>query len=144
MPQTVHINYARHRAPGLQRLLYIEDEPDIQAIVTLTLEELGQFTVLGCSSGSEAIAAAADFAPDLILLDVMIPGMDGQTTLKALRQLPGLASTPVIFMTAKTGPKEMAELKKQGAIAVIAKPFDPLTLCDEIRSAWRTQFNPPS
>ena len=141
MPQTVHINHAQHGSPNLQRLLYIEDEPSIQAIVTLTLEDLGQFTVLGCSSGSEAIATGADFLPDLILLDVMMPGMDGLTTLKALRQLPGLTTTPVIFMTAKTSSREMANLKNQGAIAVIAKPFDPLTLCDEIRSAWHAHFN---
>ncbi len=139
MPQTARINHAQSSAPSLQRLLYIEDEPSIQAIIKLTLEEIGQFTVLGCSSGSEAIAAAVDFMPDLILLDVMMPGMDGPTTLKALRQLPKLASTPVIFMTAKTNSREIADLKAQGAIAVIAKPFDPLTLCDEIKNAWHIQ-----
>ncbi len=139
MPQTVHINHAQNRAPALQRLLYVEDEPGIQEIIKLTLEELGQFTVLGCSSGSEAIATGAAFRPDLILLDVMMPGMDGPTTLKALRQIPGLASIPVMFMTAKNNAREIANLKAQGAVAVIAKPFDPLTLCDEIRNAWYSQ-----
>ncbi len=138
MPQTVRINHAQNAVPTLQRLLYIEDEPSIQAIVKLTLEDIGRFTVHGCTSGSEAIATGADFMPDLILLDVMMPGMDGPTTLKALRQLPELAATPVIFMTAKNSPEEIARLKAEGAIAVITKPFDPLTLCDEIQNAWHT------
>ncbi len=136
MPQTVHINPAQNGSSALQHLLYIEDEPGIQEIVKLTLEDQGQFTVLSCNSGSEAIAMGAAFKPDLILLDVMMPGMDGVTTLKALRQIPELASTPAIFMTAKNDSGEIAALKAQGAIAVIAKPFDPFTLCDEIRSAW--------
>ncbi len=138
MPQTVRINHAQDPVPTLRRLLYIEDEPSIQAIVKLALEEIGQFTVHSCTSGSEAISTGADFMPDLILLDVMMPGMDGPTTLKALRQLPELATTPVIFMTAKNSPEEIASLKAQGAIAVITKPFDPLTLCDEIQGAWHT------
>ncbi len=143
MPQTARINHAQSSTsttPTLQRLLYIEDEPSIQAIIKLTLEEIGQFTVHGCISGSEAIASGPGFMPDLILLDVMMPGMDGPTTLKALRQLPELASVPVIFMTAKTTSREIAELKALGAIAVIAKPFDPMTLCDEIKNAWHLQF----
>ncbi len=138
MPQTVPINHAEKTVPTLRRLLYIEDEPSIQAIVKLTLEEIGRFTVYSCSSGSEAISNGAEFMPDLILLDVMMPGMDGPTTLKALRQLPELATTPVIFMTAKNSPDEIGSLKAQGAIAVITKPFDPLTLCDEIQNAWNT------
>ena len=136
MPQTVPINHAEKTVPTLRRLLYIEDEPSIQAIVKLTLEEIGRFTVYSCSSGSEAISNGAEFMPDLILLDVMMPGMDGPTTLKALRQLPELATTPVIFMTAENNPDEIGNLKAQGAIAVITKPFDPLTLCDEIQNAW--------
>ncbi len=141
MPQTVPINHSQTPAPALQRLLYIEDEPSIQAIVKLTLEDIGQFTVHSCTSGSEAISSGADFLPDLILLDVMMPGMDGPTTLKALRQLPELATTPVIFMTAKNTPEEIASLKAQGAIAVITKPFDPMTLCDEIQNAWHTYYS---
>ncbi len=138
MPQTAPANHAPS-APALRRLLYVEDDPSILAIVKLTLEGLGKFVVHSCTSGSEAIETGAGFKPDLILLDVMMPGMDGPTTLKALRQLPGLATTPAIFMTATTGPDDVAELMAQGAIAVIAKPFDPLTLCEEIKSAWHIQ-----
>jgi len=137
MPQTVNANHTH--PPTLQRLLYVEDDPGIQAIVKLALEDIGQFTVNSCSSGSEAIATGVAFIPDLILLDVMMPEMDGPTTLKELRQIPELAATPVIFVTANNNPQEVAYLKEQGAIAVIAKPFNPLTLCDEIKNAWHIQ-----
>ena len=136
MPQTVRLNHAPARAPKLQRLLYVEDDPGIQAIVRLTLEELGGFTVYSCSSGHEAVATAAGFKPDLILLDVIMPEMSGPATLAALRRIPELAAVPVIFMTAKNDPHELTSLKEQGAIAIIGKPFDPVTLCDEIRDAW--------
>ncbi len=92
----------------LHRILYVEDEPDIQAVAKLALEMVGGFTVKVCSSGEEALREAAAFAPDMILLDVMMPGMDGPSTLKALRELPSLAELPVAFMTAKVQPAEVA------------------------------------
>jgi CheY-like chemotaxis protein len=76
------------------------------------------------------------FSPDLLLLDVMMPEMDGPTTLKALRQIPGTLPTPVIFMTAKVQPAEVEELRTLGALDVIAKPFDPMTLADQIKKIW--------
>lgn len=121
---------------ALQRILYIEDEPDIQRVVKLALEALGGFTVELCSSGAEALRRAPDLAPDLILLDVMMPEMDGPTALRLLRQIPALAQTPVIFMTAKVQPDEIAHFKAMGALAVIAKPFDPMTLVETVRNAW--------
>ncbi|HFC53581.1 MAG TPA: response regulator [Gammaproteobacteria bacterium] len=142
MPQTVRLNHAPARAPRLQRLLYVEDDPGIQAIVRLTLEELGRFTVLSCSSGHQAVTTAAGFRPDLMLLDVIMPEMDGPATLVALRRLPELATVPVIFMTAKNDPRELADLREMGAIAIIGKPFDPVTLCDEIRDAWAAEHTP--
>jgi CheY-like chemotaxis protein len=117
----------------LDRILYVEDDSDIQAVATLALQAVGGFQLRVCSSGREAIEAAPDFSPDLILLDVMMPGMDGPATLKALRTLPGTAQTPVVFMTAKVQPSEVAQYKEMGALDVIAKPFDPMTLADAVR-----------
>lgn len=120
----------------LSRILFVEDEPDIQSVARLALESVGGFTVEICSSGSEAVSKAAAFSPDLFLLDYMMPGMDGPTTLKALRGIPGLAEIPAIFMTAKVLPQEIAGLKELGAIEVIAKPFDSMRLSDQIKEAW--------
>jgi two-component system OmpR family response regulator len=121
----------------LNRILYVEDEPDIQAVTKLALEEIGGFTLEVCGNGDEALAKAVEFAPDLLLLDVMMPGMDGPTTLKALREIPQLTETPAIFMTAKVQPHEVEEYKALGAIDVIAKPFDPMTLSENLRDIWR-------
>jgi DNA-binding response OmpR family regulator len=120
----------------LKRLLFVEDEVDIQVVARLALEAVGGFQVFICSSGQEALANAPDFGPDLILLDVMMPGMDGPSTLKALRELPLTATTPVIFMTAKVQPYEVAEYKRLGALDVIAKPFDPMRLSANINAIW--------
>lgn len=120
----------------LNRILYVEDEPDIQMVAKLALEMVGGFTVKICSSGQEALAEAVAFTPDLVLLDVMMPGMDGPATLKGLRSLPELAATPVVFMTAKVQPQEVQHYKSLGAVDVIAKPFDPMTLASQVRSAW--------
>jgi len=120
----------------LQRILYVEDEPDIQAVARIALETVGGFTVKICSSGEEALQAATGFAPDLILLDVMMPGMDGPTTLHALRKLPELETTPAVFMTAKVQPQEVEHFKSSGALDVIAKPFDPMELSAQIKSIW--------
>ena len=102
----------------------------------MALEEIGGFSLEVCGNGDEALAKAVDFAPDLLLLDVMMPGMDGPTTLKALREIPELANTPAIFMTAKVQPHEVEEYKALGAVDVIAKPFDPMTLSENLRNIW--------
>lgn len=124
----------------LQRILYVEDEPDIQAVAKLALEMVGGFTVKICSSGEEALREAVAFAPDMILLDVMMPGMDGPSTLMALREQPGLANLPVAFMTAKVQPAEVAYYKSLGARDVIAKPFDPMALASQVRAIWEASF----
>lgn len=120
----------------LKRILYVEDEPDIQAVAKLALEMVGGFSLQICSSGQEALDKAAGFAPQVILLDVMMPGMDGPATLVALREIPELAAVPAIFMTAKVQPGEVAHYKKLGAVDVIPKPFDPMTLSATIQSIW--------
>jgi two-component system OmpR family response regulator len=120
----------------LERILYAEDEPDIQAVAKLALEMVGGFKVLICGNGSEALQKITGFAPDLILLDVMMPGMDGPTTLKNLRADPATAGIPVIFLTAKVQPPEVALYQAMGALNVIAKPFDPMTLAAQVKQIW--------
>jgi len=122
--------------PELSRILYVEDDPDIQAIAMMVLETISGFTVQACSSGKEALEKAVAFQPDLILLDVMMPGMDGPETLKGLRNFPELQATPVVFMTAKVQPQEVQGYIALGAVGVIAKPFDPMTLAQELRDIW--------
>ena len=120
----------------LTRILYVEDEPDIQMVARLALEAIGGYTVEICSSGADALTRAPTFHPQLILLDVMMPGMDGPTTLKNLRELPDFSATPIIFMTAKVQPGEVAEYLALGAIGVIPKPFDPMTLSAQVQAIW--------
>ncbi|GMR16425.1 MAG: response regulator [Gammaproteobacteria bacterium] len=120
----------------LKKILYVEDEPDIQMIARVALENVGGFELLVCSSGAEAVEKAANFNPDLLLLDVMMPGMDGPSTLQELRKIPQLAKTPVMFMTAKVQPQEVEFLKSLNVADVIAKPFDPMGLANNIRESW--------
>ncbi len=121
---------------ALKRILMVDDEPDIRAIAHLSLTAVGGFTVELCSSGPEALQKAGPFAPDLILLDVMMPGMDGPTALKGFREIPALADTPVVFMTAKVQPQEVAQLMACGAVDVLPKPFDPMTLPGSLQRIW--------
>lgn len=121
---------------ALKTILYAEDEEDIRAIAQIALEDIGGFTVKYCLDGLKALELAKTFIPDLLLLDVMMPGMDGPTALKELRKIPDFSTIPVIFMTAKIQTNELEEYKTLGAIEVIAKPFDPMTLADEITKAW--------
>lgn len=120
----------------LKRILYVDDEPDIRAVAQIALETVGGFTVALFASAAEALAEAAAFAPDLILLDVMMPEMDGPATLAALRQLPACANTPVVFLTAKVQASEVDHLKALGAVDVVAKPFKPLQLPQTLREIW--------
>lgn len=120
----------------LKKILYVEDEPDIQMIARVALENVGGFELMVCSSGPEAIEKAESFGPDLLLLDVMMPGMDGPSTLQELRKIPSIAKTPVMFMTAKVQPQEVEFLKSLNVADVIAKPFDPMGLANNIRESW--------
>ena len=126
--------------PDLNRILFVEDDLDIQSVARLALVAVGKFTVKICSSGTAALETAPAFAPDLILLDVMMPGMDGPSTLKALRQLPETANIPVVFMTAKVQTHEVARYQELGAVDVIAKPFEPMTLSTTVRSIWQNFY----
>ena len=120
----------------LERVLCVEDEEDIRKIEVIALESLGGLKVRACGSGAEAIKEAPDFSPQIILLDVMMPGMDGPTALKSLRTIPGLEETPVVFVTAKVHPDEIKYYLDMGAVDVICKPFDPTTLAAQLRAIW--------
>ena len=121
----------------LKRILFIEDEASIRTIAVTVLEAVGGFVVVACNSGKQALAAAPVANADLILLDVMMPEMDGPATLKALRDIPQTTQTPAIFMTAKVQANEIQHYKSLGAIDVIAKPFDPMTLSAQISEIWQ-------
>ncbi len=129
----------------LTRVLLIEDEPDIQLIVRYSLESIAGLIIEVASSGREALQKAPGFAPDLILLDVMMPDMDGPTTLEHLRALPEIADAPVVFLTAKVQPHEVRRYRQLGALEVIAKPFDPLALARRVQEIWgrHTEISPP-
>jgi len=120
----------------LTRILYVEDDDDIRTVASFALKAVGGFTVEACASGQEALARAQGFAPQLLLLDVMMPGMDGPTTLGRLRALPGLQETPAVFMTAKVQPQEVNRYRELGSLDVISKPFDPMTLSSSVREIW--------
>ncbi|WP_133140878.1 response regulator [Legionella genomosp. 1] len=120
----------------LSSILYAEDEADIREIAQVALEDLGNFKVIFCHDGYEVIEAAKGIIPDLILLDVMMPGMDGPSALIELRKLPRYTDIPAIFMTAKIQSEEVEQYKSLGAVDVIAKPFDPMTLASDIRAIW--------
>jgi two-component system, OmpR family, response regulator len=126
--------------PPLKRILLVEDEADIRTVATLALQAVGGFTIASVSNGHEALETAPTFVPDLILLDVMMPGLDGPATLHALRAQPQTAEIPVMFMTAKVQPQEVAELRALGALGVIAKPFSPMTLPTTINQLWTQQY----
>lgn len=126
----------------LNKILLVEDEEDIRTIAQIALEDIGKFTVSYCGSGKEAIQQALMFDPDLILMDMMMPGMDGATTLKELRKYPSLTKTPIVFMTARAQKREITEYLELGAIDVIPKPFDPMTLATTLRQIWEKTHGP--
>lgn len=119
----------------LKKILYVEDEPDIQTVASMALTA-GGFDVECYSSGEEALKRIPLYKPDLILLDVMMPGMDGPTTLKKIRENPESKDIPIIFMTAKVQAKEVEHYKQIGGMDVIAKPFDPMLLSQTIQEIW--------
>jgi CheY-like chemotaxis protein len=122
------------------KLLYVDDEPDIREVATFSLEIDPEIEVRTASSGAEALSTldSGAFTPDVILLDVMMPDMDGPTTLSNIRQREALQSTPVIFITARAQPHERAAFLEKGAIGVITKPFDPMTLAQDVRTLLAT------
>ncbi|HEX8704191.1 MAG TPA: response regulator [Myxococcaceae bacterium] len=117
----------------IRKVLLVDDEDDIRTVGNLSLSRVGGWQTVLASSGAEAVKKAAAERPDLILLDVMMPGMDGPTTFTQLRAQEATATTPIIFMTAKVQKQEVARYLELGAVGVIGKPFDPMTLPTEIK-----------
>ncbi len=123
-------------APPLKKILCIDDEDDILQVATLALEQIGGFEVSSCNSGKAGLEYVCKMPPDLILLDAMMPHMDGPSTLKELRKNPETGIIPVIFMTARVQPEQIQEYIAIGAVGVITKPFDPMTLSKDIALLW--------
>jgi len=117
------------------KILHVEDDPDILEVAKLALEVVGGFEVLQCSSGAAALEQASGFGPDVFLLDMMMPEMSGEQVLANLRKDNQFDDVPAIFMTARAQASEVEALKASGAIEVIVKPFDPMTLADQIKEA---------
>jgi len=128
--------YGSAAGPGsaqLARVLVAEDDPDIRAVIELALARVGGLDVVACADGAVALALATRDPPDLILLDVMMPVMDGVETLARLKAEPATANIPVVFLTARVQPRDLERYYAKGALAVIAKPFDPMTLAKQLR-----------
>jgi CheY-like chemotaxis protein len=118
-------------SPG--RLLLVDDDDDIRTIATISLERVGGWTVVAAASGAAALEAAAQDGPfDAVLLDVMMPDMDGPATLEGLRAGPLPADVPIVFLTAKLQPADQTRLNSLGAAGVLAKPFDPMVLPQDL------------
>jgi CheY-like chemotaxis protein len=120
----------------LKTILYVDDEPDIREVVQMSLSLVDGLDVQVCESGERALQLLPVIKPDLLLLDVMMPGMDGPSTLQKMRSIPALAKIPVVFMTAKAMPQEVARFRELGAVSVIAKPFDPIQLGNQVVAVW--------
>jgi CheY-like chemotaxis protein len=129
--------------PALRKVLVVEDNPDIRTIVRAALEMMGGFEVRACESGAEALEAVAQFGPQLMLLDVMMPDLDGPGVLGRLRERPDTAALPVVFLTAKAAPLEIQRLRALGALDVLTKPFDPMTLHEQVQAIWAAAVDPP-
>ena len=123
------------------RVLHVDDSDDMHQIVLLALETVGNLEVAQAGSGVEALDLAVAFEPDIFLLDVMMPEMTGPETLKNLRKIPKFAATPVIFLTAKAQPEDIADLMALGALTVMTKPFDPMTLAEKIVKTWESSLS---
>ena len=115
------------------KVLIVDDEPDIRRIAKLGLSRVGGMEVVEATNGTEALVRAKEDHPDAVLLDVMMPGLDGPSTLARLREDPATSAIPVVFLTAKAIASEVDRLKSLGAAGVLTKPFDPMTLARELR-----------
>ena len=122
---------------NIKTILYIDDEPDLRMLAKLVLEMSGRYAVVESNSGREALQQLESLLPDLILLDVMMPEMDGLETLDHIKSMPRTRDVPVIFLTAKVNEEDIRLLRSRGAVDVLAKPFDPAALADQIDEIWK-------
>jgi two-component system, OmpR family, response regulator len=125
-------------ARPLIRICYVEDDEDIQRIVRMSLEKIGKMTVEVVSDPMIAIDRMIAFKPDLVMLDWMMPGMDGPTLFRRMQETPGVKSLPVVFITAKASQRELDELRSLGALGTISKPFSPKDLPEQLKALWNS------
>lgn len=121
--------------------MHVEDDDSIRMIAELALVDVSGFELLSCESGQSALAQVEAFAPDLILLDVMMPRMDGLETIAELKKLPNIAKVPVVFMTARIQQAEKQQYLNAGAVAVLEKPFEPMELGDQLNRIYQSVIN---
>ena len=124
-------------ATPLNRICYVEDDEDIQRIVRMSLERVGKMTVEIVSDPMQAIGRMIAFKPELVMLDWMMPGMDGPTLFRKMREVPETQALPVVFITAKASQRELDELRTLGAVGTISKPFSPKDLPVQLRAIWK-------
>ena len=123
-------------ARPLNKICYVEDDEDIQRIVRLSLEKIGKMTVEVVGDPMVAIERITVFKPDLVMLDWMMPGMDGPALYRKMLETPEVKSLPVVFITAKASERELNELRTMGALGTISKPFSPTNLPEQLRALW--------
>lgn len=120
----------------LKKVMFVEDDADIRNILQFSLETIGGYRVCACAGGLQAIEQAPGFQPELVLLDVMMPGLTGPQTLARLRTLECMIGVPMVFLTAKAFAHEVEALLAHGATDVIVKPFDAVVLPQQVRQIW--------
>ena len=120
----------------LNRICYVEDDEDIQRIVRMSLERVGKMTVEVVSDPTQALQAFAEFRPDLVMLDWMMPVLDGPALFRQMKLRPETSSLPVVFITARASERDLAELQALGAAGTISKPFSPRDLPEQLRAIW--------
>jgi len=123
--------------PEPERILVVDDDPDILTIASLALETIGGFEIETCPSGHDALERVGMFRPDLILLDAMMPGMDGPETFSALNRVMDRQEIPIVFFTGRTQSEDIAKFKALGAVGVVEKPFDPMSLAQTVMEIWQ-------
>jgi len=120
----------------LTRICYVEDDEDIQRIVRMSLERVGKMTVEVVSDPTQALQAFAEFRPDLVMLDWMMPVLDGPALFRQMKLRPETSALPVVFITARASQRDLDELKSLGAAGTISKPFSPRDLPEQLRAIW--------
>jgi CheY-like chemotaxis protein len=121
----------------LNRICYVEDDEDIQRIVRMSLERVGKMTVEIVTDPTLALEAITSFKPDLVMLDWMMPKMDGPAVFRQMKLRPETSGLPVVFITAKAAQRDLDELSKMGAAGTISKPFSPKDLPEQLREIWK-------
>ncbi|MDD3594409.1 MAG: response regulator [Candidatus Gastranaerophilales bacterium] len=120
----------------LKKILYAEDEIDIQVIVDAIVKSMSSYEIMFCNNGQEVLDIVEEYNPDLILLDIMMPEVDGLTAFQELQKSEKTKNIPVVFITAKAQVHEVQSFLKTGVIGIITKPFDPMQLCSNINAIW--------